>query len=317
MPLRGGEFGFEQRRRIGEHAVAERADRLSDARRQRLQPRAQHLVIVAAAGVDRHRRLLRLGQALPFDGLPAFRRVAWQIVHARGDHAQRARHQLGRAGALQAVRGHVVHAAVRAGREPGGEPRLGGGQIDVGHADLGKSKLRRPRAHLRQQLRAIHRLSLDSHPPILGTRSAHWRDEAACAATAQRLATRPALRQATVELRGPLGAGKTTFVRHLLHALGVQGRVKSPTYAVMEPYELAGGDIWHFDFFRFDDPQEWEDAGFRDVYASPGLKIAEWPEKAAGLLPTADLSIDIAIGDDDGRTAIFCAQSARGLALLP
>ncbi len=144
-----------------------------------------------------------------------------------------------------------------------------------------------------------------------------WHDEAACAATAQMLATRPELRQAIVELRGPLGAGKTTFVRHLLHALGVQGRVKSPTYAVMEPYELPGGDIWHFDFFRFDDPQEWEDAGFRDVYASPGLKIAEWPEKAAGLLPAPDLCIAISIDDGDLREATFHAHSACGLALLP
>ena len=160
-------------------------------------------------------------------------------------------------------------------------------------------------------------MSLDCHLPILGTRSAPWRDEAACAATAQLLAARPGLRQATVELRGPLGAGKTTFVRHLLHALGVQGRVKSPTYAMMEPYELADGDIWHFDFFRFDDPQEWEDAGFRDVYASPGLKIAEWPEKAAGLLPLPDLCIAISIGDDDSRDASFRAHTARGLELLP
>ncbi len=121
---------------------------------------------------------------------------------------------------------------------------------------------------MRQQLHAIQRLINDRHPSILGTRRVRWRDEAACAATAQVLAARLALRDATVELRGPLGAGKTTFVRHLLQALGVQGRVKSPTYAVMEPYELPDGDVWHFDFFRFDDPQEWEDAGFRDVYAS-------------------------------------------------
>jgi tRNA threonylcarbamoyladenosine biosynthesis protein TsaE len=160
-------------------------------------------------------------------------------------------------------------------------------------------------------------LSIDPHPPILGTRDAHWRDEAACAATARLLALRPALRDAVVELRGPLGAGKTTFVRHLLQALGVQGHVKSPSYAVMEPYELPDGDIRHFDFFRFDDPQEWEDAGFREVYASPGLKIAEWPEKAAGLLPPPDLCVTIAIDDDDGRDAVFTAHSARGLELLP
>jgi tRNA threonylcarbamoyladenosine biosynthesis protein TsaE len=160
-------------------------------------------------------------------------------------------------------------------------------------------------------------LNIDPHPPILGSRNARWRDEAECAATAQALAGRPALRDAVVELRGPLGAGKTSFVRHLLKALGVQGHVKSPTYAVMEPYELPGGDIRHFDFFRFDDPQEWEDAGFRDVYASPGLKIAEWPEKAAGLLPLPDLCITIAIAEDDSRHASFSAHSARGLELLP
>ena len=61
--------------------------------------------------------------------------------------------------------------------------------------------------------------------------------------------------------------------------------MKSPTYAVMEPYELEDGMVWHFDFYRFNDAQEWEDAGFRDVFASRGLKLAEWPEKAEGLLP--------------------------------
>jgi tRNA threonylcarbamoyladenosine biosynthesis protein TsaE len=160
-------------------------------------------------------------------------------------------------------------------------------------------------------------LSTDRHPPILGTQSVTWRDEAACAATARDWAARPTLRDSTVELRGPLGAGKTTFVRHLLQALGVQGRVKSPTYAVMEPYTLPGGEIWHFDFFRFDDPQEWEDAGFRDVYASRGLKIAEWPENAAGLVPAPDLSVEITVGDDDRREATFRAHSERGLELLP
>ena len=121
-----------------------------------------------------------------------------------------------------------------------------------------------------------------------------------------------------VELHGPLGVGKTTFVRHLLQALGVQGRIKSPTYAVMEPYELPGGAVFHFDFFRFDDPQEWEDAGFRDVYAGPGLKIAEWPDKAAGLLPTPDLRIAIAFGEDgQTRIATLAAHSARGVELLP
>jgi tRNA threonylcarbamoyladenosine biosynthesis protein TsaE len=155
------------------------------------------------------------------------------------------------------------------------------------------------------------------HLTILGTRTLHWPTEAACAASAAALATSPALREAYVELHGPLGAGKTTFARHLLHALGVPGRVKSPTYAVMEPYEPPGLPVWHFDFYRFDDPQEWEDAGFRDVFADTGLKLAEWPEKAEGLVPEPDLSIRIEPRDDEQRTVTMDAHTPRGLALLP
>ena len=153
--------------------------------------------------------------------------------------------------------------------------------------------------------------------PILETRTVLWPDEAACAATAQAIAARTAVRSAFIELHGTLGAGKTTFARHLLGALGVQGRVKSPSYAIMEPYQLPGFEAWHFDFYRFDDPQEWEDAGFRDVFASPGLKLAEWPEKAAGLLPVADLTIAIAFGQDDRRIATLTARTPLGVALLP
>ncbi|MDE2093584.1 MAG: tRNA (adenosine(37)-N6)-threonylcarbamoyltransferase complex ATPase subunit type 1 TsaE [Burkholderiales bacterium] len=158
------------------------------------------------------------------------------------------------------------------------------------------------------------------HLPILETRSLHWPNEAACEASATALARRPGLQNAYIELHGPLGAGKTTFVRHLLHALGVPGHVKSPTYAVMEPYELerAGApfNVWHFDFYRFNDPQEWEDAGFRDVFASRGLKLAEWPEQAAGLLPVADLRIDIEPLDGDARRVRCTAQSTTGMELL-
>jgi len=151
---------------------------------------------------------------------------------------------------------------------------------------------------------------------ILGSRTLHWATEADCDATARSLAALPPLRKAFIELHGPLGAGKTTFARHLLHALGVAGRVKSPTYAVMEPYELPGGSVWHFDFYRFNDPQEWEDAGFRDLFASPGLKLAEWPEKAVGLLPVADLAITLKVQADESRLATLAAHTPTGAALL-
>ena len=153
--------------------------------------------------------------------------------------------------------------------------------------------------------------------PILETRTQQWPDEAACEQAAQELAARPALRGAFIELLGPLGAGKTTFVRRLLHALGVQGRVKSPTYAVMEAYALADFHVWHFDFYRFNDPQEWEDAGFRDVFASPGLKLAEWPGQAKGLLPEPDLRVELVPLEGDERRVTFTACTPLGLELLP
>lgn len=144
----------------------------------------------------------------------------------------------------------------------------------------------------------------------------NWPDEAACEAFARRLATHAALRDAYIELRGPLGAGKTTFVRHLLRALGVQGRIKSPTFAVLEPYSLPGLEISHFDFYRFESPQEWADAGFRDHFAAPGLKLAEWPEKAAGLLPVPDLRLTIEPVDEHLRRVRADACTTRGLELL-
>ena len=116
-------------------------------------------------------------------------------------------------------------------------------------------------------------------------------------------------------------------MRHLLRALGVTGRIKSPTYAVVEPHTVAlasspGGppqelDIWHFDFYRFNDPREWEDAGFRDLFASPGLKLAEWPEQAAAALPTPDLSVQIDTQADDTRHVTLTAHSITGMGLLP
>jgi len=152
------------------------------------------------------------------------------------------------------------------------------------------------------------------HLPIV--KNLVWPDEAATQDFAQMLATQPALRQAFIELRGNLGAGKTTLVRHLLRALGVLGRIKSPTYAVVEPYELPDLAVWHFDFYRFTDPQEWEDAGFRDIFASPGLKLAEWPDKVTGQLPLADLVVQLEALDESSRQVTLTAQSPDGLTLI-
>ena len=117
---------------------------------------------------------------------------------------------------------------------------------------------------------------------------------------------------AVVELHGTLGAGKTTFTRHLLRAWGVEGRIKSPSYAVVEQYDSPVARAYHFDFYRFNDPQEWEDAGFRDLFASAGLKLVEWPDKAAGLLPRPDLRVVIEPLTEDRRLVRLKAISAMG-----
>ena len=161
---------------------------------------------------------------------------------------------------------------------------------------------------------AVELLHGVDHLPIV--KSLLWRDEAATERFARALAALPEVRLAYIELQGDLGAGKTTLVRHLLRAMGVQGRIKSPTYAVVEPYELPNFNVWHFDFYRFNDPREWIDAGFRDIFASPGLKIAEWPEKAADCVPLADLVLQLDVQDDASRQVYLTAQTKLGACLL-
>ena len=204
---------------------------------------------------------------------------------------------------------------MESGGEPGGQTGLGVAQVDTGDADLGQSLLMRPRPQLLDEPLHVEPMTL-LHAPILESRTLHWRNEADCAAFAALLARQPALRDAHVELHGPLGAGKTTFVRHLLRALGVTGRIKSPTYTVLEPHHVGDLAISHFDFYRFDDPREWEDAGLREVFAAPGLKLSEWPQKAAGQLPPADLRLHLAVRGDTAREVRLEACSERGEALL-
>ncbi|APV50102.1 tRNA (adenosine(37)-N6)-threonylcarbamoyltransferase complex ATPase subunit type 1 TsaE [Betaproteobacteria bacterium GR16-43] len=115
----------------------------------------------------------------------------------------------------------------------------------------------------------------------------------------------------TVFLQGELGAGKTTLVRGVLRALGYAGRVKSPTYALVELYDVSRLHLHHFDFYRFSDPREWTEAGFRDTFDGHNVTLVEWPEKAQGLLPSPDVEVTLAI-QDSGRVATLRANTEMG-----
>jgi tRNA threonylcarbamoyladenosine biosynthesis protein TsaE len=117
----------------------------------------------------------------------------------------------------------------------------------------------------------------------------------------------------TIYLHGDLGAGKTTLVRGLLHGLGFTGKVKSPTYTLVEPYEsieAAQGllNLYHFDLYRFNDEEEWESAGFRDYFNAASVCLIEWPEKAEHILPTPDIDIYFEI-KPDGRNVRLVGHS--------
>ncbi len=135
-------------------------------------------------------------------------------------------------------------------------------------------------------------------------------DEAATARLGAKLAgaLAPGLR---IYLRGDLGAGKTTLARALLRALGFRGRVKSPSYALVELYSISSLDLYHFDFFRFGDPKEWSDAGFREYFHGDAVCLVEWPEKAGDLLPRPDLEILLAVAGA-GREASLVAHTEAG-----
>lgn len=119
----------------------------------------------------------------------------------------------------------------------------------------------------------------------------------------------------SLHLIGDLGAGKTTLARGVLRGLGHAGSVKSPTYALVEVYEVSRLHLHHFDFYRFQDPREWIDAGFRESFNENNVILVEWPERAGDLLPPPDVEIRITMSGA-GRTASCTARSKRGAAFI-
>jgi tRNA threonylcarbamoyladenosine biosynthesis protein TsaE len=122
-----------------------------------------------------------------------------------------------------------------------------------------------------------------------------------------------------VYLSGELGAGKTTLARGILRGLGYAGRVKSPSYALVEPYKLSRLYLYHFDFYRFASPQELGEAGFKEHFNPDSVCLVEWPENAAGLLPAADIRSTMKVAgsgrqleiDADTETGRRCVEQLK------
>ena len=135
-------------------------------------------------------------------------------------------------------------------------------------------------------------------------------DEEAMVALGQRLAQVTA-GSGLIFLEGDLGAGKTTLSRGIIRGLGHVGAVKSPTFTLVEPYEIGDIRAFHFDLYRLVDPEELEYLGIRDYFEDDALCLIEWPRKGAGFLPKPDLTITIS-PQDSGRSLQIVSQSSRG-----
>jgi len=200
---------------------------------------------------------------------------------------------------------------VAVGREPVQQAAFGVTQINVGKADGGEAEFLSPAAN--------PVLERDPVMPIVHSADDNRREFALPDATAtQALGAQLAAAiprnlkpAAVVYLEGDLGAGKTTLVGGLLRKVGAGETAKSPTYTLVEPYVISGLNLYHFDFYRFNIPEEFIDAGLDEYFADSGLCLVEWPDRARPYLPAADLHIRL-VHEGSGRRASIESSSERG-----
>src|SRR5574343_274637 len=298
-----GEFDFHDRRRVRKNTVAERPADRGDGIGQFLQPTAHHLVVITPLGITGNRRLLGLIGRLGVR----------QIVDRGADYRDRARVQLLGVSAQFSMAGHIIHLAVSARRQPFAHPFDGRPRLGPRHANGREAKFPAGLADFFLECRVIHRGVLIVHSPEF-TAVFQLPDEAATQHLGEMLA--PLLQPGLVIfLEGDLGAGKTTLSRALIRALGHTGPVKSPTYSLVEVYVFSSLYLYHFDFYRFESPEAFLDAGFADYFNDASVCLVEWPDRAQGCVPSPDLPLRLHHANF-GRVLEAMADTPKGQACL-
>ena len=220
--------------------------------------------------------------------------------------------------------------------EPKQQFLAGGGNVGAGDANLGKAQFVSPSFYFFDQCKSIDLVLVGNRRcrwcvcPCIGVRLVHSQnhspvcdkstlslslpDELATIALGRELASLlvPGM---VIWLDGDLGAGKTTLARALLRGLGHTGPVKSPTYTLVEVYVVSSIYLYHFDFYRFNEPEEFADAGLGEYFRENAVCLVEWPEKAAGYVPPADLALVFSFPDEavhSGRRLELFARSEVG-----
>src|SRR5574343_1562281 len=298
-----GEFVFHDRLRVRKNTVTERPADRGDGIGQFLQAATHYLVVIAPLSVAGDGGLIGLVSRLSVR----------QIIDGGADHSQRSRVQLLRVGAQFGMAGHIIHLAVSARRQPFAHPFDGRPGLGPRHANGREAEFPAGLADFFLESRVIHRGVLIVHSPEF-TAVFQLPDEAATQRLGEVLA--PILQPGLViSLDGDLGAGKTTLARALIRALGHTGPVKSPTYSLVEVYVFSSLYLYHFDFYRFESPEEFLDAGLGEYFNDTAICLVEWPERAQGCVPPADLRLRLHHAGL-GRVLEAVADSPQGQACL-